>query len=264
MSGFDDNTKSLFARLESQKDYGATYDSSTLNPYVNFSKHSNSQTLHDVLVAEAIQMRGVEAVYIRREMENIDLVFGEDPTSKFRKTFRIAIYVENFEGWDGDQDWMSKFGFMVNDEMNFTINPNLFKLQADGQEPREGDLVYFPMANSLFELNWVEREQPWYQLGTLPMRKIRAQKFIYSGEEINLDDNYVDNVDGIFSVDEIDMSPVADLDGRFDTNIEQGDEVEQVESEVGVFKESESKYPPRAPSTRVEMTLNLDNPFDEF
>ena len=121
MSIYDDNTKSLFARLENNTGYGATYDDKILNPYVQFHNHTNSQTLSDVLVAEAIQMRGVRCVYIRRDLVDVDLVFGEDPRSKFTKHFDISTYIESFEGWQGDGDWMSKFGFTVSDEMHLEI-----------------------------------------------------------------------------------------------------------------------------------------------
>lgn len=265
MSIYDDNSKGLFAKLENGSGYGSTYDKNTVNPYVNFTKHTNSQTLQDILVAEAIQMRGMVCVYIRRTMDNVDLVFGEDPRSRFTDSYDVAVYIENFDGWEGDQDWMSKFGFMVNDEINFAINPKLFAHQSDGGEPREGDLLYFPMTNSLFELNWVEKEQPFYPLGSLPMRKVKAQKFIYSGEEININtDNYVDSgLDGIFAIDEDDIVPVNDLDKRWDTDTNQGQEVEQIQSEVDKFTESESKYPsPKGPITSKNVTVSLDD-FDD-
>lgn len=66
----------LFARLESQKDYENTRRTEILNPYVNFNRHTNTQTLADIMVAESIQMRGVEMYYIPREFVKPDMIFG--------------------------------------------------------------------------------------------------------------------------------------------------------------------------------------------
>jgi hypothetical protein len=208
-------------------------------------------------VAEAIQMRGVRCVYIRRTLVDVDLVFGEDPRSKFTKHFDISTYIESFEGWQGDGDWMSKFGFTVSDEMHLALNPKLFMHQTDGEEAREGDLIYFPMANSLFELTWVEKEDPWYGVGHLPMRKCRAQKFIYSGEEINLESNgsYIDTIDDLFTIEtDEDVDRINAVDGRWDTMVNEGEEVEQIQAEAEVFKQTSTKKPPNGP-----LSVDLDD-----
>ena len=55
---FDSN---LFAQLESRRGYNDTSMDDTLNPYVNFNNYQNSQSLHDMLSGEAIQMWGLNA-----------------------------------------------------------------------------------------------------------------------------------------------------------------------------------------------------------
>ncbi|AGB06992.1 hypothetical protein [Vibrio phage XZ1] len=279
MGAYDDNTGGMFAKLESQKGFDKIYNDHLVNPYFNWVNHTNEQNLTDMLVAESIINRGVECVYIRREMQNVDLVFGEDPLSKFTKNFRMALYVESFDGWDGDGDWYSKFGFQVNDEMNVCINPKLFAQQGDGNQPLMGDLIYFPLANSLFEISWVEREDPWYMNGVLPMRKMKMTKFVYSGEEINLEkpDAVVDSIDDILNfgqdTDEmIDIDKINSLDGRWDIGIEQGDEITQIEDEVEKYYESEQVVPqgsdvkPTDPRQEapVGFSVNNSNPFDSF
>lgn len=213
--------------------------------------------LYDSIVSEAIQSRGVECIYIKRDLQNVDIVFGEDPRSKFTEWYKFTAYVESFDGWQGDQDLFTKFGFTINDEMTLSINPNLFMHQTDGLSAREGDLIYFPLANSLFELTWVEREDPWYAMGTLPIRKLKAQKFIYSGEEINLStENIVDSVDGLFTIDEDDIERINNLDGRWDIMSNEGAEIEQVQTEVDKFFESGSVVPPGA---SISYKVNLNN-----
>ncbi|MGL4522754.1 MAG: neck protein [Bacilli bacterium] len=175
----------LFAKLENGYGYNKTRRDNVLNPYVDFHKHTNTQSLADTLVAESIQMRGVECFYIRREFVKLDWLLGEDPQSKFEKAFKIAAYISSFEGYEGQRDFFSKFGMQVNDELTFQVNPMLFKEQTDGELAREGDLIYFPMGNALFELVWVESNQPFYQVGQSPIITITAQKFIYSGEKLD-------------------------------------------------------------------------------
>jgi hypothetical protein len=175
----------LFAKLEDGYGYNKIRKENILNPYVNFHNYTDTQSLKDVLVSESIQMRGVEVYYIRREYVNLDLIFGEDPSSRFEKAYKIAAYISSFEGYEGQRDFFSKFGMQVNDEITFQINPNLFKYQTDGKIPLEGDLVYFPMGNALFEVVWVEGKDPFYQSGTNSIMTVNCSKFIYSGEKLD-------------------------------------------------------------------------------
>lgn len=250
----------MFASLECQKGFDQIYDNDKVNPYFNWTTHSGEQTLADTLVAEAIINRGIECTYIRRTLQNVDLVFGEDPTSKFTEHFKVGIYVESFDGYEGDGDWYSKFGFQVEDEMNVTINPNLFTQQGDGKQPLAGDLLYFPFSKSLFELSWVEPEDPWYQTGALPQRKIKLTKFDYSGEEMALesDDVFVDSFENmVASADDDDLAAINALTDRWDNGIEQGKEMEQIEDEVGEFYVSEQAVPT---GTGEPATVDPSNP----
>ncbi|UNY47131.1 head closure Hc2 [Cronobacter phage LPCS28] len=211
--------QSLFATLEEKKGYERTRVKNVLNPYVNFHKHENTQTLADVLVAESIQMRGVESYYIRREFVQLDTLFGEDLQNKFKKAYKVAIYINSFDSYEGQREFFSKFQMSVQDEITFSINPGLFKHQADGQEPKEGDLIYFPMDNSLFELVWVEPRDPFYQVGKNAIRKITATKFVYSGEELQPELQNT-GLDMEFDVSSLELEPVRALDGKADITIE--------------------------------------------
>lgn len=228
--------KNLFAKLENRTGYSQTNETEILNPYVNFSHYKNSQILADVLVAESIQMRGVECYYVPREYVSPDLIFGEDLKNKFTKAWKFAAYLNSFEGYEGAKSFFSNFGMQVQDEVTLSINPNLFKHQVNGKEPKEGDLIYFPMDNSLFEINWVEPYDPFYQLGQNAIRKITASKFIYSGEEINpvLQKNEGINIP---EFSELELNPVRNLNGIHDINIDQYAEVDQINSEAKEYVE---------------------------
>lgn len=223
--------KNLFAKLENKSGYSRTNEEEVLNPYVNFHNHFNTQALFDTLVAESIQMRGVKCYYVPREYVKPDYVFGEDLQSKFTKAWQFAAYINSFEGYEGANTFYSKFGMQVNDEVTLSINPGLFKHQVNGQEPKEGDLIYFPMDNSLFEISWVEPYDPFYQAGRNAIRKITAEKFIYSGEQLKPELQRNDGIN-IPEFSELDLDPIHELDGLSDINEVPYQEVDQMNDEA--------------------------------
>ncbi|WJZ28059.1 head closure [Serratia phage 92A1] len=226
--------KSLFAQLENDTGYIDTRAHHVLNPYVNWNDHENTQALADSLVAESIQMKGIEMYYIPREFVKPDLIFGEDLQSKFDKAWKIAVWLNTFESYEGQGDFFSKFGYTANDEATFTINPNLFKHQTDGKEPIAGDLIYYPRDNSLLEINWVQPYDPFYQVGKNAMRKLICQKFIYSGEEIKPE---LQRNEGIHIPEfaDLDLEPVRNLDSLADISIDQYAEDKQFKEESDQF-----------------------------
>ncbi|WJJ54812.1 neck protein [Acinetobacter phage AB1I1M-1] len=253
MTTFDSK---LFATLEDGSGYDKTNESEVLNPYVNFYEYDNTQTLQDVLVAESIQMRGVECYYLPSEFVNKDELFGEDPSRKFNKAWKFAAYLDSFEGYSGANTFFSKFGMTVNDEVTITINPNLFKHQVNGVEPKEGDLFYFAMDKSLFEITWVEPYNPFYQVGSNAMRRITAQKFIYSGEEIKpvLQRNEGINIP---EFDELDLEPIHALNDIHDIKVPQYVEVDEIN------KEGSEIIEPYVVINNKGI-MGSDSPFDDF
>lgn len=267
----------LFAKLESGLGYNKTREDDVLNKYVQFHKHQNTQSLHDVLVSESIQMRGVECYYIRREFVKLDRIFGEDPQSRFEKSYKTAMYIQSFDGYEGQRDFFTKFGMQSNDELTLQVNPGLFKYQADGELPREGDLIYFPIANALFELVWVETQMPFYQNGANPIMTMTASKFIYSGEHLDPKVKKRPNPDAIEPCDydldlsevtsfdyEPELDPVGRLNGIADISKEQYAEDEQFWQEGGEFIDPINFDPINGAGKTPTMFPPLNNsPFDE-
>lgn len=174
----------MFAKLENQKDYIQSSNKNYfLNPYFNNFNHNGQQTLQDILVQESIQSRGIELIYLERDCQNLDKLYGEDPTNTFNNAKKFVAYLEQFNGYAGQNEFFQKFGMQVNDEITLQINPNLFHHQT-GIFPKEGDLLYFPMDKALFEITWCTPRDQFYQNGVLSISKIQAQKFIYSHEKI--------------------------------------------------------------------------------
>ena len=89
------------------------------------------------------------------------------------------MQVRTAPGFDGEGDLFTKFGVEIRDEATFVVSRRRWNStvsavnnQISGVRPREGDLIYLPLSNSLFEITFVEHEQPFYQLANLPTFKI--------------------------------------------------------------------------------------------
>lgn len=161
------------------------------NPYFNHNSVTSESDLLNDLVAESIQMAGLEFWYIKRELPNLDRIFGEDSTNKFTDYYKVNMYLQSYNGWQGQQDFYSKFGIAVNDEVDLIVQPTMFAHQTNGMHPRPGDLILWDRNSAsgqpaLFEIIWVEPDDPFHPNGTLPFRRISCQKFAYSREEMPL------------------------------------------------------------------------------
>ena len=147
-------------------------------------------------------MHGVEVTYIPRKYVNKKTVLEEVQTSKFDDNFAIEAYVNTYEGYGGAGDIMTKFGVSIRDELILTISKERFEDfiapfmsgQDDGTEdsimptptrPREGDLIYFPLGQRLFEVKFVEHEDPFYQLGKNYVYQLKCELFEYEDEVID-------------------------------------------------------------------------------
>lgn len=253
--------KSMFAQLETGTGYSKTYQDEVLNPYVNKHNYEPTLSLQEMLVAESVQMNGVEVYYIRREFVNFDKIFGEDMQSKFKKAYKVAMYLESFDEYSGQRDFFSKFGMQVNDEVSFTVSPMLFEHQTDGQRAKEGDLIYFPLNNSLFEITWVEPTSPMIKRERLAKYRITAQKFIYSGEELKPEFDANRYVLG----DEDPFSQIKSLDKRVDINIDEFSEDDAFNEESEDFVvEFDNIIGSGTPVVEHKKPENLANVFDDM
>ena len=164
-------------------------------------KVRSEQQLYENIVIESLKIYGQDVYYLPRTLVAEDRVLGEDIPSTFDTSYKIEMYIENTEGFDGEGDLFTKFGVEIRDEATFVVSRRRWNNsvstvnnQISGERPREGDLIYLPLSNSLFEIQHVEHEQPFYQLGNLPTFKLRANLFEYTGEDL---DTGILDIDGI-------------------------------------------------------------------
>ena len=175
-----------------------------LNPF--FLQGSQSeQRLVQELINEQLKMYGVDVTYLPRKVVNRDSIFREIESSKFDDSYTLEAYVNTYEGYSGQGDVMSKFGLSIKDELTLTISRERYEdfitpfLESEtdseivlSNRPREGDLVYFPLGQRLFEVKFVEHEDPFYQLGKNYVYLLKCELFEYEDEVI---DTGVDVID---------------------------------------------------------------------
>ena len=166
----------------------------------------NEQFLQQNLTEEFIKMFGMDILYCPREIMLTDGVFNEEVIGQFNDSYIIEAYMENFDGFQGGGDLLTKFGVAQTDEITMIISQQRFSdlisqfllLDTDYQapeRPQEGDLIYLPLTSNYFEIKFVEHEEPFYQLGKGYVYKLRAELFEYSDEQGDVfagDDEIVD------------------------------------------------------------------------
>lgn len=155
-------------------------------------KVRSEQNLYEDIVIESLKMYGQDVYYLPRDIVNKDPIFADDIPSRFNSAYKIEMYVDNPEGFDGEGDIFTKFGVELRDQATFVVarrrwdqtvkrNDN----EITGTRPREGDLIYLTLSNTMFEIMHVEHEQPFYQLSNLPTYKLKCEKFEYNDEDFD-------------------------------------------------------------------------------
>ena len=167
---------------------------------------TGEQDLVGSLVTEQIKMFGKDVYYIPRTLVDRDSVFEEDSLSAFNGAYLIEAYIEDATGFRGDGDMFTKFGVRISDQVTFIISRERFTAAVDDNaqlivegRPNEGDLIHLPMANKTFEIQFVEHEVPFYQLGKVHVWGLRCELFEYSDEDFNTGVAEIDAVEVNFA-----------------------------------------------------------------
>ena len=158
------------------------------------------------LIVETIEIYGQDIYYVPRTIVNKDTVFGEDSDTKFESAKAIRAYVNNVEGWEGQGELLSKFGVRIEDKTTFIFSREKFKEHVDDSvtlnvegRPNEGDLIYFPTTKHLFEIQFVEAEKPFYQLGKGYVWECQCELFEYSDEDLDTGIAEIDAIEAAFA-----------------------------------------------------------------
>ena len=174
------------------------------NLYINNFESSPEQNLLHDLLEESIKYYGLDLQWLPRKLVSEDTLYGEDILSKFDQAHQIEMYIKNVEGFEGEGDFLSRFGLEIRDQITFTISIRRFEaLESGFDRPREGDLIWFPLARrrkgQLFEIKFVEHESMFLPLGTLPVYDLRCETFTYSSEQIDTGNYDIDKQETDYS-----------------------------------------------------------------
>jgi len=172
--------------------------------------NTNEQRLHEDLIIEGLNIYGHNVYYLPRSLVNQDLILGEDTLSKFDDSYIIEMYVETSEGFSGESELINKFGLEIRDDTTFVLSKRRWNDAVDSYHtmikegrPNEGDIIYYPLMNSFFEIQFVEDQEPFFQLGNLPVYKLRATRWEYSSERLNTGVTDIDSAEDQYTLDQL-------------------------------------------------------------
>ena len=165
-----------------------------------FSNFSNTgeQDLIESLIIETIKIFGIDCWYMPRTLGAEDKLLNEDDLPNFSQAYMIEMYVKNVEGFEGDGQFLSKFGLQIRDSMTLSVSMRRFKEDVGAYDeqvrPNEGDLIYFPLNKKIFEIMFVDNKPIFYQMGALQMYDLRCELFEYSNETFNTGNPSIDSL----------------------------------------------------------------------
>jgi len=169
------------------------------NPYIT-QKHRPEQNLYEDILIESIKFYGQDIYYLPREIVDREEIFLDSIQSQFSDAYKVEVYIENTDAFDGEGDLFTKFGIELRDQATFVIARRRWReligdrLSENQFRPREGDVIYLPLSQSLFEVKKVETESPFYQLSQLPQFRMQCELFEFSDEDF---DTGIDSIDQV-------------------------------------------------------------------
>ncbi len=200
------------------------------NRYFNQYGTATEQNVLEDLIIESLKIYGINGYYLPRTHVNLDMLFKEDASMKFDDALEIEMYLKTYDGYMGQNDFISKFGLQVDESLTFTVSQKRFsqilqpKLMTeysynikleDGDlmrqeidydqdytgyvRPKEGDLIWFPFTRDLFEVKFVEVIETLFQLGKLYTYELRCDKYEYSSEVLDTEITAVDQLETDYS-----------------------------------------------------------------
>lgn len=170
----------------------------------NYFATDQDQKLAESLITEMIYNYGLDVKYLPRDFVDFDKIYGEDDSSLFDDVYSIEMYVKNVNGFQGDGNFLSKFGIEIRDEITFSVSRRRFTEEVLAHEssmnrPREGDLIAVPSIidkrKRLFEITYVNQEEVFYQLGSLYTWELRCKTFEFAGEDFNTGETDIDKIE---------------------------------------------------------------------
>lgn len=202
------------------------------------------QNLVEDLIIESIKIYGVDGYYLPRTHVNLDRLLGEDASVLFDDALEMEMFIKSFDGFQGQEDFLSKFGLQIDESITFVVAQKRFlqslkpllmteygytyKLE-DGNElldeqsydydailrPREGDLIWIPMLGYIYEIKFTENIENFFQLGKLYTFEMRCDRFEYSSERLDTGVSDIDNIETQYTLSTQNVEKALVEDGDF-------------------------------------------------
>jgi hypothetical protein len=188
------------------------------NFFFNNFKSSQEQTLLEDLIIEAIKIYGEDIYYVPRNIGDLDKLYTADDASYYNTAFLIEMYIKSVDGFQGDGNFMSKFGLEIRDQVVFSVAQRIFSQEIGSYtslvRPREGDIIFFPLNNKCFQIKYVNKFEMFYQLGALQTWEMTCELFEYSDEQFNTGIPQIDRIQTTMSTNILDWS-ITDEEGNY-------------------------------------------------
>ena len=170
----------------------------------NFTNRDEQNLIND-LVYESIKIYGIDVGYCAYAEQDTDDILNESRKKTYTSFSQIEMYIRNVEGFEGEGDFLGKFGLEIRDRLTLSVARRAFGETVEADQgltrPREGDLIYLPLNKKVYTVKFVEHEPVFYQMGTLQFYDIVCELFEYSGERLNTGFDEVDVIETSFSTD---------------------------------------------------------------
>jgi hypothetical protein len=212
------------------------------NKYFRPFTFGREQDTAEDLIIESIKIYGLDVKYMPRTIVGPDALLGEDPLSQFNDAIDIEMYIKNTQQFEGEGDFLSKFNLEIRDQITFVMArkrweqvsnekmltevgyniqledastttwgaSNALRLENGGTEgyqttsprPFEGDFIFFPLNNKLYEIKFVEHENIFYQHGKLYTYELTCELVDRMGAiDINTGNTAIDAIESRYSQD---------------------------------------------------------------
>jgi hypothetical protein len=229
---------------------------------------SSEQNLYESLIIEVIAIYGFSLFYIPRKSFNRDLILNEDTLNTYEHAFPLEMYFKNVTGFAGEGDLLTKFGVEIRDSATLIVARSRWEKEVARSglaqlttRPAEGDIVFFPLTNSIFEIRKVEDREPFFQIGKLYVYELQVELIQYSSERVTTG---VDAIDAVVSNQSLDIQ-------NFELTLENGFRLlleQETNSSVILESFDTSLIDPLAQNEKFEAEIDvLDfserNPFGE-
>ncbi len=170
---------------------------------------TSEQRLVEDLVLESLKIYGHDIYYMPRTLVNKDTIFDEDELSRFTQAYPLEMYLDNVNGYEGQGDIFTRFGLEVRDQATFVLAKRRWEdlvLTSGGSftqttRPSEGDLLYMPKTKSIFEIKYVDFQNPFYQLNQIYVFRLVCELFEYSSEDLDTGIAEIDAIETKYSQD---------------------------------------------------------------